>query len=190
MKRVLLLGDSIRMGYCHIVKDDLRERAEVYYPTENCRYTQHTYVELANWMDSQPADHAIDVIHWNNGHWDISHWDGSPEPLNSIPLYCEMLERIYRRLIAYCPKAKIVFALTTPMNPAGTIGKNPRSNQEIQCYNQAAAELMQRLGVPVNDLYQHMKDCSESFYIDHVHYTEDGYRRLAERVGAVIRPWL
>ncbi len=40
MKKVLLIGDSIRMGYDKYVKDALNEVAEVYYPTENCRFSE------------------------------------------------------------------------------------------------------------------------------------------------------
>ena len=37
MKKIVLIGDSIRMGYCEYVKNSLRDVAEVYYPPENCR---------------------------------------------------------------------------------------------------------------------------------------------------------
>ena len=49
MKQVLLLGDSIRMGYCSYVKEALAEKAEVIYPAENCRSSQNIIMGLASW---------------------------------------------------------------------------------------------------------------------------------------------
>ena len=64
-----------------------------------------------------------------------------------------MLERIFRQLCVCFPNAKIIFALTTPMDPDGSIGLNPRTNCEIRVYNFIASKVMKRLGVYVNDLY-------------------------------------
>ena len=62
-----------------------------------------------------------------------------------------MLERIFRQLCDCFPHAAIIFALTTPMNPDGNIGLNPRTNREIEKYNAVAGEVMRKLGVTVND---------------------------------------
>ena len=37
MKQLLLIGDSIRMGYCETVKTLLADDYEVIFPKENCR---------------------------------------------------------------------------------------------------------------------------------------------------------
>ena len=37
---ILLIGDSIRLGYCKTVREQLADVANVFYPTENCRNTQ------------------------------------------------------------------------------------------------------------------------------------------------------
>ncbi len=187
MKSVLLLGDSIRLGYCPFVREDLNDVAEVVYPEDNCRFTQYTFFHLKNWVDLVDDPKAIDVIHWNNGHWDVSHCDGAPESLNSPELYCQMLERIYKRLAGYCPNAKIIFATTTPMNPSGLQGGNIRTTEEIAAYNDAAFKTMARLGVPVNDLFSLMKECTADDYIDHAHFTKNSYRRLADAVTARVR---
>ena len=39
MKKVVLIGDSIRLGYEKFVKDSLEGVAEVFSPDENCRFT-------------------------------------------------------------------------------------------------------------------------------------------------------
>lgn len=187
MKKVLLLGDSIRLGYCNYVKEELKEVAEVYFPEENCRNTQYTFVSLSNWLNLAGDPQDVSVVHWNNGHWDVAHWRGEDISLNTPEQYADMLERIYKQLSTCFPKAKIIFALTTPMNPDGSIGLNPRSNIEIERYNAVAREVMNRLHVPVNDLYSLMKDKPSSFYADYAHFTEEGFQLVGKKVAQVIQ---
>ena len=40
MKNLLLIGDSIRMGYDTFVREKLSGRMNVYFPAENCRFAQ------------------------------------------------------------------------------------------------------------------------------------------------------
>jgi lysophospholipase L1-like esterase len=187
MKNVLLLGDSIRLGYCKYVKKELKGIAEVSYPDDNCRYTQYTLVSLPDWVRLAGAPEEVDVIHWNNGHWDVAHWNREDISLNSPEQYRDMLERIYHRLCILCPNAKIIFALTTSMNPDGSVGENPRTNSEIERYNSIAREVMGKLDVEVNDLYSVVKDKPSSFYIDYAHFTENGYELLGKTVAKVIK---
>ncbi len=46
MKKLILLGDSIRMGYAAYVKEKLAGAAEVLFPEENCRFAQYMYLSL------------------------------------------------------------------------------------------------------------------------------------------------
>jgi lysophospholipase L1-like esterase len=187
MKNVLLLGDSIRIGYCDYVKKELNGIAEVYYPEENCRYTQYTLVSLPKWLGIAGDPQKLNVIHWNNGHWDIAHWDKEEVSLNSPQQYAIMLERIYNRLRIFCPKARIIFALSTPMNPNGNFGNNPRTNSEIERYNSIAYKVMAKLGVEVNNLYSELKDKPSLLYVDYAHLSEDGYQLLGKVVSKVIK---
>ena len=41
MKNLLLLGDSIRMGYDKAVEKTLEGKANVYFPAENCRFASY-----------------------------------------------------------------------------------------------------------------------------------------------------
>jgi lysophospholipase L1-like esterase len=187
MKKVLLIGDSIRLGYCRYVKEELKDIADVYYPDENCRYTQYTFVELSKWLAMAGDPKTISAVHWNNGHWDIAHWQKDRLPLNSAEQYSLMLERIYQRLRSNCPSAKITFALTTTVHPDGLTGENPRTNEEIKLYNDAARKVISGLGGQINDLFSVTKDFPPSLYSDWTHFTEEGYRLLAKTVAKVIR---
>lgn len=186
MKKVLLIGDSIRLGYCGYVKELLDGKAELYWPTENCEFAQYVYVHLSWWrsLAGDPAD--VDLVHWNCGHWDVSHWRGADRPLNSPELYADMLERIVVQMRKIFPKAKIVFATTTPMNPDGSQSENVRTTEDIARYNEVARSVMKRLDVPVNDLFSVIKAADPAVFHDAAHFNEAGYKLLAAKVSGVI----
>ena len=186
MKRIYLIGDSIRFGavnspgYGVYVKEKLNGTAEVYYPNDNCRFAQYTLRYLYDWANSVDTKN-IDVVHWNNGLWDVLRLHGD-EPLTPIEMYVEFLERIYKKLRLLFPNAKIIFALSTPVIEEWGNPNFMRYNKEIREYNNAAQKLMEKLGVQVNDLYSVAEQLGESFRSDWVHYNEEGSKLLADAV--------
>ena len=76
MKNILLIGDSILVGsnqtsgYGTIVRDMLKDKANVYIPLDNARYTMYTLRNLAGWIDAMPRE-KMDIVQWNNLEWDI-----------------------------------------------------------------------------------------------------------------------
>ena len=184
--KVLLIGDSIRQGYCSTVREELSDIADVRFPTDNCRFTQYTYVSLANWRWLFEKPEEVDVVLWNNGHWDAAHWDGSDESLNPPAVYAEMTRRIEARLDQYFPKAKLVFATTTPMNPNGSQGVNPRTSDEIALYNKAALGVLSPDTV-IADLNAFCAGFGEEMYSDYCHLTAEGFRKLGIYVAGIIR---
>lgn len=62
MKNILLIGDSILVGsnqtsgYGTIVRDMLKDKANVYIPLDNARYTMYTLRNLAGWIDAMPRE--------------------------------------------------------------------------------------------------------------------------------------
>lgn len=194
MKNVFLIGDSIRIGaknspgYGVFVKENLKDEANVYGPDDNCRFAQYTLRGIYDWKRQVDAA-AIDVVHWNNGLWDLLHIDGD-EALTPLDTYLSFLERIYKSLCRAFPNAKIIFALTTAVVERKAGANFYRRNAEIEVYNAAARELMNRLGVEVNDLYEVSGAFGEEMYADAVHFADAGSRLLAERVTAKIREQL
>lgn len=185
--KVFLIGDSIRMGYCDMVKEQLSDIGEVIYPDDNCRYTQYTYVNLSAWKNLFSDPDEVRVVYWNNGHWDIAHWDGEEEPLNSIDEYTKMLSRIRSRLKKYFPKAKIVFSTTMPMNPNGQDSFNPRTTKEIGEYNKAAISLFKNTDVLVDDVFGEFKMLTTDYFADYCHLTEGGNKLLSAHISDYIR---
>ena len=187
MKKVILIGDSIRLGYCGFVKALLADSTAVFYPEENCRFSQNILVGLSEWMNLGGDPAGVDLVHWNCGHWDMARWRGEAKPLNSPAYYGEMLRRIDGHLRVCFPNAKIIFALTTPMNPDGLTSANVRTTENVRIYNAIACTVMNELGVPINDLFSLMEKAPSSRYADYCHFTEDGYRMLAKQVAETIR---
>ena len=69
MKNVLLIGDSIRMGYDKSVKRALEGKANVYFPEENCRFASYVLRYLHEYK-KMLGEESVDVLHWNAGLWD------------------------------------------------------------------------------------------------------------------------
>ncbi len=189
-KTVLLIGDSIRQCYCSYAKEMLREEVTVVFPTENCRDTHYTYVSLANWRNLVKDPDRVDAVYWNNGHWDAAHWGGDEESLTSPDEYGVMLTRVYRKLRRFFPRAKIVFATTTPMNPNGMQGPNPRTNEDIAAYNAAARRYLFDCDVQIDDLYEVCIGFDEGCFVDYCHLAEGASRSVAAHVCDTLRALL
>lgn len=183
---VFLIGDSIRMGYCETVKQELADAAEVVYPEENCRYSQYIITSLRTWSGLCDPD-RVKVVQFNCGHWDAAHWDGEEIALNTPEMYQQNIRRIIARLRSMYPNAKIVFATTTPMNPNGENSVNSRTTEEIIRYNEVAVKAVGDCGVKVNDLFAITEDWEASCYEDYCHYTPEFSAVLGRHVAAFLR---
>ena len=189
MKQVLLIGDSIRMGYCEAVKEALKDRAEVIFPSENCMSSQYILMRLIYWSKLCNKE-DVAVVQVNCGQWDAGHFNVTPEPLTSLEEYRKNLRMIIWTLRDFFPKAEIMLATTTPMNPVHPETINPRTTEEIIEYNRVVKEVAQELGLPVNDLFEESKDWSEELYLDYCHLTDEGYQRLAKKVTEAVSAYI
>ena len=184
MKKILLIGDSIRQGYDKYVKYALKDVCEVYYPSDNCRFAEYVLRHLPDWKDQLSLGDDVDVVHWNAGLWDSLVWfeDG---PLTPPDIYAYYIARICRLIQKIFPKAKVIFATSTPvleerfLNPK----RSYRKNSDIAQYNEIAAKIAKEHGFYVNDLYAVVKDVPKSYYSDMTHlYTPGGTQLLADAV--------
>lgn len=186
MKNIFLIGDSIRFGaegsdgYGIHVAQKLAGKANVYAPEENCRFAQYTLRYLHEWASKVDKD-SIDIVHWNNGLWDTLRLFDD-EPLTDIETYGVMLKRVYQRIRLLFPKAKVIFALSTAVIEQWAKPDFFRCNSEIREYNRKATEVMEELGVEVNDLYTVSAGFDPSFHSDWVHFGTEGCKVLADAV--------
>lgn len=180
MKKVLLIGDSIRLGYEPVVKNLLSEKADVFSTQDNCRFTLYTLWHLHQWVEDAGAD--IDVVHWNNGIWDMYTHLHDNASFSSVSDYASALKRIISEIRSLCPKAKIIFATTTAVND-----NHPHmKNANVDIYNQVAITLMKAEGIEINDLNSLIKNNPELICDDLLHLSEDGYAIAGKAVAKFI----
>ncbi|TCZ77789.1 SGNH/GDSL hydrolase family protein [Paenibacillus albiflavus] len=182
MTKVLLMGDSIRLGYEPWVRECLNDVAEVVAPEENGRFAKYTLWAVNLWLKDLGTP---DIVHWNNGLWDLHHEPPMVEALTSLEEYIATMERIIHELQR--TGARIIFATTTPIDPAAT----GRNNAEIDQYNRAVIQLMQKYSIEVNDLNALVKTNMEQYICEDLyHLTDEGYKACGDQVTAHIRKYL
>lgn len=186
MKKIVLLGDSIRMGYDKYVKEALDGVAEVYYPSQNCRFAQYLLRQLHEWKKKGEWPTDVDLVHWNAGLWDVAEMFGDP-PLSSPQHYEDMIVRIDRRLRLLFPEAKLVFATSTAVREEEYKGSFRRHNAVIEQYNEIACKALKDTDTVINDLYAHTKNVPAECCSDKTHYnTPQGAAYMGGRVLSVI----
>lgn len=190
MKKVLLLGDSIRMGYAPYVRELLKGKCEVYDDEQdNGRYAAYTLWQ-ANQMFKKYG--KFDVVHWNNGYWDMNIEPPMTEPFHPIDEYVHFLKRIIKEIRKN--GAEIIFATTLPLleggmtyDVTGTGAQIAYDNDSVLRYNKAAVELMNQENITVNDLYTLMLQ-DKNYYKcpDKLHLTQEGYQVCAKQTADMI----
>ena len=203
LPNVLLLGDSISMGYTPSVRRRLEGRANVSRPSCNCGASQF-YLRERNGMRDWTAAHAKwDTIVVGFCIWDICYMKGDPvgvdhfwgdkslaglPPLQkgtairdlgyhvrtSIPEYVANMRRILSFLKT--KSDRVVFALGTPV-PAYA---DDRCGL-VRAYNDVAAHVCRELGVEVLDLYA-VAERNYDKQKDGCHFSDEGNDILAAAV--------
>tara|TARA_Y100000588_G_scaffold359158_1_gene417944 strand:- start:1159 stop:1740 length:582 start_codon:yes stop_codon:yes gene_type:complete len=189
MKRIVLIGDSIRMGYEPTVVRQLEGWAEV---VEMGKTQGGTTRNVLEHLDEWAIGQNFDIVHINAGLHDMARAPG-PGPENRVPLdeYSQNLREILGRLLGET-EAKVIFALTTPVDlgrqHAVDYGIN-RTDEDVLAYNEAATGVAEELCVGIDDLYQVVMDNGKDEMLgpDGVHFTEQGAEVLGRAVAAVIR---
>jgi hypothetical protein len=186
MKKVVLLGDSIRMGYDKYVKEALDGVAEVFYPPENCRYAENVLRFAHEWKQKGEWGDDVDLVHWNAGLWDVLELFGD-EPLSTKDYYASVIPRIDKRLRMLFPKARIVFATSTSIIEEKCKPHFRRHNSTIEEYNAIAVSALEGTDTLINDLYTLTRGMPEEYHSDAVHfYTDRGTEIIGGRVLSVI----
>jgi acyl-CoA thioesterase-1 len=186
LPRVLLLGDSISIGYMVPVRERLQGQFNLHRPAENCAETANGLKNLDKWLGVGKWD----VIHFNFGLHDMKYLDEkgayvTPDKGKQVALLPEY-EKNLRAIVARLKKtgAKLIFATTTPV-PSQAQGRV--ENDELR-YNEVAVRVMKELGVAVDDLHAVAKKHQTKIQLSHnVHFTDEGYGMLADAVAASIR---
>lgn len=180
MKKIVLLGDSIRLwGYGTRVPEMLGEGYQVSQPEDNCRFVKYTLRGLFDWHD---IIKDADVIHWNNGLWDCTEIfdDGL---FTSEEEYVENMLRVATLLKKITPN--VIFATTTPVWDEFEW----THNDKIERFNEIIVPKLKEIGIKINDLHalvsrdvhKYVKEC------DMIHLSDEGVELCAEAVCKAIK---
>ncbi len=182
LPRVLLIGDSISIGYTVPVRTMLNGKANVHRPLTNCGPTINGLRNLDVWL----GDKTWDVIHFNFGLHDLKYMGPNGENLydpekghQQVPPkeYQRNLVSIARRLKK--TGAKIIWRNTTPVPP----GSKGRVAGHSKQYNDIATKVMKQFDIPTHDMFAFASEHMDDIMLKaNVHFSKDGSQKLAETV--------
>jgi lysophospholipase L1-like esterase len=194
-KRILLIGDSISIGY-HKHVQQMLPAALVTRPmrnekaAENCQGTDSGIKNIDRWLEIEGGH--WDVIHFNFGLHDLKHVNAETgknsndanDPLQSTPQeYETQLREIVKKLKQ--TGATLVFCTTTPV-PEGC--KPLRETTAPQVFNAIGKKIAQENDIAINDLYAFaLPKLAEIQRPANVHFSNEGSAVLAEQVTREIR---
>jgi acyl-CoA thioesterase-1 len=185
LPRVLLIGDSISMGYTPPLRKLLQGKVNVHRIPENGHATVDGLKSLDKWL----GDSKWDLIHFNFGLHDLKKLDANGKSVSSPELgeYYVPVEEYEKNLRVIAERlqktgAKLVWRNTTPV-PAGT--RFRAAGDEIH-YNEAAKRVMDDLKIPIDDHWKLVKKRPKLQRPRDVHFTREGSQALAEQVAKVI----
>jgi len=189
VSRVVIVGDSIRIGYQDIVRRELKDTAEVWGPNQNGGNSANILGHLDEWVITRQPD----LVHLNCGLHDIKRPFGADE--NAIPAadYERNLDRILARLLDET-RAKVILATTTPVNEKWHHENKSfdRFEADVITCNQIARRVADARQVVINDLYAMVMEKGRDSILlpDGVHYCPEGYEILGRAVAEAIRAGL
>jgi len=189
MKKVILIGDSIRNGYEETVRAELEDVAEIWGPEANGGDSKNVLAHINQWVMSREAD----IVHVNCGLHDIKREFGASK--NQVPPdryegnVRDILERLKEK-----HGTRIIWASTTPVNHEWHHENKPfdRFEEDVDLYNSIAHGIAAELDVPVNDLFQVIarENPDDVLQKDGVHFKPEGYEKLGKAVAECIRRYL
>jgi lysophospholipase L1-like esterase len=178
LPRILLIGDSISMGYTVPVRNLLQGKANAHRIPENGGPTTSGLANLKKWL----GEGQWDVIHFNWGLHDLKIMSDGKHQV-SAEAYEKNLRELVRRLKA--TGATLIWASTTPV-PEGKLNP-PRANADVLAYNAIAKKIMEENQIPTDDLYSvALPQLSRIQRPENVHFTSEGSEVLAKEVTASI----
>jgi acyl-CoA thioesterase-1 len=188
LPRVLLIGDSISIGYTVPTRKTLEGKANVHRPRTNCGPTSKGVAEIDEWLGGGKWD----LIHFNWGLHDLKYMGPAGQNLadpkakdshQQVPPkeYGKNLDQLVTRLKK--TGAKLIWRNTTPV-PEGAAGRVVGDSAK---YNMIAAKVMEKHGVPTHDMFALVKPQQDKIMRPaNVHFTPEGSEALGRDVARVI----
>jgi GDSL-like Lipase/Acylhydrolase family len=180
LPRVLLIGDSIARDYYPEVEKHFAGKAFV------ARLATSRFVAdpvLLKEIELVLDQTKFDVVHFNNG---MHGWQHSEAE------YRRAFPKFFKTIRAHAPKAKLVWATTTPLRDGKSVTYDTKaeySDERIAARNALAAEIVAVQHIPTVDLYAAARGHPE-YHSDNVHFNGQGVQILAAQVCAAVEKLL
>ena len=181
---VVLIGDSIRMGYQDHVASQLAGRVKVWAPEENGGDSRNVLAHLDQWIFSRQPD----LVHVNCGLHDLKRAFGAA---SAVPVdeyegnVRQILQKLQREL-----NGAVVWATTTPVDENWHHQNKgfDRLGADVEAYNAAACAVAEDIGVPIDDLFAVVQREGKARLLtqDGVHFTEEGSQLLGRVVAECV----
>ena len=187
LPNILIIGDSISIGYTGLVRTQLHGTANVVHNPGNAQGTTLGLKKLEEWL----GDTQWDVIHFNWGLHDLKHVtkagansnDPNDPQQADLETYTANLTVLVKQLKA--TGSKLIFATTTPY-PKGV--RPCRLPENAVNYNAAALKIMKANNIQVNDLYSLVLPKLKTLQKRrNVHFNAEGSKVLADQVATTIQ---
>jgi lysophospholipase L1-like esterase len=178
LPRVLLIGDSISIGYTMPVRKLLEGKANVHRIPTNGGPTKNGVANIEKWLGTGKWD----VIHFNWGIHDLKYMPDGKRQVEPADYEANL-----RKLVATLKAtgAKLIWATTTPI-PDGELNP-PRKFGQVKEYNDIAERVMKENGVAIDDLNAHITPHLATMQNPRdVHYTAAGSEHLGKQVAESI----
>lgn len=185
LPRVLIIGDSISIGYTPPLREILMGKVNVHRIPVNGGPTTRGVQNIDSWL----GDTKWDLIHFNFGLHDLVYLTqegkrSEPEGgQHQVPV--EDYEKNLRLLIERMKTtgAVLVWRNTTPVPE----GAPYRIAGDEKPYNEAAARLMKEYNIPTDDHHTYVMEHMEEVQLpQNVHFSPEGSRKLAELAAKAI----
>jgi len=184
LPNVLIIGDSISIGYTLPARALLKDKVNLHRIPTNGGPTTKGIAEIEKWLGKRKWD----LIHFNWGLHDLKYMGPNGENLfpkekgGKVQVPLADYEKNLYKLVARMKKStlKLVWRNTTPIPP----GSKGRYVGDSVKFNEAAQRVMKKHGVPTLDLYTpSKKNMKEWMRKANVHYFSHGSKALAEIVA-------
>ena len=174
MKKVMLIGDSITVGYTIPVNQYLAGKVHAD-SIATSKGLDHPFYNAEIDLFASQFGFDYKAIHFNNG-------------LHGWHLTAEEYEKLYEEKVLWLkerfPKAKLALVTSTAVAVSGEDHRvDPERDKKVSAYNAAVWRIAEKYGLPVDDLYPTSVSMPEWRGGDSHHFNEAGKAGQAKIVG-------
>lgn len=190
LKQVMLIGDSIRIGYEDNVRREMEAYADIISDEDNGGNSRNVRGHIADWVEGR----QLDVVHVNAGLHDLRRPFDTGTPVVPLDEYRENVTAI-SRTVREKTNARLIWATTTPIDEEKhtvchtEIGDFLRLAADIPLYNEVLLDLSKTLIFEINDLYKVVTDAGLDTVVtpDGAHFTDEGCAMLGKAVAEAVK---